>query len=370
MSGRGLIVLVVLAVLVLVGTLYVVERQAPEGVPQPRLLFPKLADRLNTVSEVSIRTYDQHITVRKNRRGDWELPDRGGYPADFETVRRLLIATSEASILEYKTDNPALYPKLGIQGIESETSPSIELIVNNKSGDRLAYLVLGNLKPPSATSGLVTATKSYYAKLPDEPRGLLVRGDLDISRQVRDWIDGLILDVQDARILDILVTHPDMKVHIYRKQLGEPDFTLDDIPEGKELKSQTQLNRMGSILSEFRVDDVARADDHEFGDAIVQTRVETIDGLVVESRAEYVDGVSYVAFTVTALEDAEPEQQQEATRLSDKLSPWVFQVPFYKYDTLARKIGPLIQNIDIQAEPPIDPEDLVPADESGPAEGG
>lgn len=352
MSGRGLIGLVVLATLVLVGTLYVVEYKTPAGAPESHLLFPKLAARPNSASEVSIRTYEQHIVVRKDHRGDWELPDRGGYPADFKTVRRLLLAAAEARVLEYKTDNPTLYPKLGIQGIESETSPSIELVVNNKTGEPLAHMILGHFKTPGSASGVVSATKSYYVKLPDEPRGLLVRGDLEISRQVRDWLDGLILDIASVRIKDIKVKHPDMNVRIYRQTLDAPDFTLADIPAGKELKSQTQLNRMGDILREFRIDDVAEAATYEFGDAVVHTYVETIDGLVIESRAEYIDGVSNAAFTADTLEHAEPQQQQEAASLNDRLGPWVFQIPFYKYDTLARKIGPLIQDVDHQASPP------------------
>ncbi len=349
MSGRTLFALAAIAALVLVGTLIVVERKAPEVKLERGLLLPELSTRLNTITELQVRTYDDEILVARNHKGDWEIPNRGGYPAAFDKVRSLLLALSEARILERKTHNPALYPKLGIQGIDSETSPSVQIIARNKTDETVAELIIGNLKPTSA-SGVSRGVKNYYVRLPDDSQGLLVRGDLDVSRRLRDWLDDLILDIPETRIRDVLVTHPERTVHIHRPDSDEPDFVLEDIPEGKELKSRTQLNRMGSILSDVRIDDVQRADEHSFGEEMVQSRVETFDGLIVNIRSEYIDGDSLVAFAFETLEDAEVAQQREAAELNGALNPWVFAVPFFKYDTFARKLGPLVQDIDIEVD--------------------
>ena len=365
MSGRTLFALAAIAALVLVGTLIVIERKAPEVKLESDLLLPELSTHLNTVTELQVRTYDDEILVARNHKGGWEIPNRGGYPAAFDKVRSLLLALSEARILERKTRNPALYPKLGIQGIDSETSPSIQVIAHNKTGETVAELIIGNLKPTSA-SGISRGVKQYYVRLPDDPQGLLVRGDLEVSKQLRDWLDGLLLDISEARIKDVLVTHPERTVHIHRPDGDDPDFVLDDIPEGKELKSRTQLNRMGSILSGVRIDDVQRADDHSFGEAMVQSRVETFDGLIANIRSEYIAGDSFVAFAFETLEDAEPEQQREAAELNDALNPWIFTVPFFKYDTFARKIGPLVQDIEMEVDTDPATEEAAPAADPAP----
>ena len=50
----------------------------------------------------------------------WTVAERANYPADVSKLRKLLLALSDAKIVEEKTSNPASY---AIIGVEDPTMP-------------------------------------------------------------------------------------------------------------------------------------------------------------------------------------------------------------------------------------------------------
>jgi len=400
----SLLVLTIVAALVAVAvvreydTVYVAEKQ---------LLLPDLKDRVNDAARVAIKGYDGEVVLE--RVGDkWGIAGRGQYPANFAAIKTLLVGLAQAELIEYKTDNPDLYFRLGLAGIDVEGSASREIEVQDEAGDPLAFLIVGDQQ----RLGGGRALPAYYARLPEEPRGLLVQGELRASVEVRDWLEEMVLNIASDRIREIKIWNTYENVHIFRDSEEETDFRLAEIPEGMKLKAQLTLNRMGTILEEFRIDDVVAGDAFEFSEeGTAKTEIRTFDGLLIRSRAEQRDEKAHVAFEFSATEpfsaagdgegdqeageaegageaaekaaaeakdaaaeaaaqaadpSAPPEVSSEVLReiedLNRRLGPWVFVAPYFKYDMLARRIGPLVEDADADADADTDTDADTDAD--------
>src|SRR5258708_21640240 len=62
--------------------------------------------------------------------GRWTVAERGDYPADVSKLRKLLLALSDAKIVEEKTSNPANYPVIGLEDRKSTRLNSSHQIIS------------------------------------------------------------------------------------------------------------------------------------------------------------------------------------------------------------------------------------------------
>ncbi|MGC1524097.1 MAG: hypothetical protein WA803_21335, partial [Steroidobacteraceae bacterium] len=116
MSRQRFISIVIAAVLAISGALYLsTQRNLPRDSSGTALL-PHLADEVNTVTALNIRKGSAAPTVTVHEQGNrWTVAQRGDYPADVSKLRKLLLALSDARIVEEKTSNPASYPVIGVE---------------------------------------------------------------------------------------------------------------------------------------------------------------------------------------------------------------------------------------------------------------
>lgn len=387
---RTVLSLLVLTVIAAVIAVVVVREHDTVYVAEKQLLLPDLKDRVNDAARVAIKGYDGEVVLERVK-DKWGISGRGQYPANFVAIKTLLVGLAQAEMIEYKTDNPDLYFKLGLAGIAVEGSSSREIEVQDEAGDPLAFLIVGDQQ----RLGGGRALPAYYARLPEEPRSLLVQGELRASVEVRDWLEEMILNIASDRIREIKIWNTYENVHIFRDSEEETDFQLAEIPEGMKLKAQLTLNRMGTILEEFRIDDVVAGDEFEFSEeGTAKTEIRTFDGLLIRGRAEQREEKAHVAFAFSATEpfsaggdggdeeagkaegegaaaakaseEAKDEASEAAAKAADpsapaevssevlreiedlnrRLGPWVFVAPYFKYDMLARRIGPLVEDAD------------------------
>lgn len=328
---------------------YVAERGRENTLPEERLLYPDLKDRINEIAEVTVKDRDGEIVV-KDKGDGWVIANRGDYPASFGGLKRLLLNLSEARILDFMTDNPDLYSKLGVQDVDQQGAASIQVTASDAAGVMLVDMVIGDRQRAGGTY----SSPTYYVRASGEPRSMLVESDLEVSARPNQWLESLIFAVAPERIKEVSIKHPDNEYRYYRENEEEQDFALGNIPDGMRIKSKTLVNRIGTILDDFRVDDVSGKTDRAFGEEAVTTRIETFDGLLVNAKAEYVDGIGYAVFEIGNTEAATTEVEGEAIRLQETLGGWVYVVPFHKYDMLARKPGSQLEEISSD-EPAPDP---------------
>src|SRR5688572_19646263 len=105
---------------------------AEEAAAKDKLL-PDFAAVRNDVATIRVQRADGGYTLR--RVGDtWTIEDKGGYPVQFDQVRKLVNALAEATLVEQKTGEPARYAKLGVEDFDAPDSKSTLVTLSTKDG--------------------------------------------------------------------------------------------------------------------------------------------------------------------------------------------------------------------------------------------
>jgi hypothetical protein len=141
---------------------------------------------------------------------------------------------------------------------------------------------------------------------------------------------------------------------------SENNFTVEPIPEGRELQYASIANVTGNVLQGLTLEEVRRQDtDEADAEALAVSEFRTFDGLVITATATAVgDGEPWVGFSAGVDTDAEPtadaeaaddgsgggDPAAEAEAINARLSGWRFRIPPYKYDQLTRRIEDLLRD--------------------------
>jgi len=366
MSNRSLLILSFITLIIIVAAVISSKERAPQTVIESAELFPGLKDQINSIAGITIESASGTLNLKKQGQ-DWLIAEAGDYPARFDKVKQTVLTLADMKIQSEKTSNPALFSELGVEDITAEKSTSQLLTLKDGSGNALASVITGNLR----TSNIAGDTGVYVRK-PGANETWLASGVLQISSDVIEWIEQNLVDVADDRILDTRIEHPDGSVLAISRTKGAEDFTVTEIPEGKESRSAYFINQIGSILSNLTVENVKAREGFVFPDTATKTTVRTYDGLVASIATANIDGANYIAldFTVdeslmtatTAATTDKPEQEaivigepektesaaidvrKEAADLNSKVTRWVYTIPSSKYALLVKKVTDVTQD--------------------------
>lgn len=354
MSSRSLSILVA-AVLAMVALLYWQSSDdAPEDVAQP--ILPGLDEMLNDVERLTVIGAGNEATATLVR-GDrhWTLAERDGYRADVGRIRKNLIALADARIVERKTADPMLHSRLGVEDVANAAATGKEFVIETPSDS--FRLIVGKR---GARGGM------SYVRHPDADQTFLVSADLDPGDDTTDWLRRDLLDIAADRVYGVTITHPDGAVLRIEKTTREAaDFTVVDMPEGRELQYATILDSLAGVLTGLTLDDV-QADADEADDAqAVRARFETFDGLVIDATVREPGDGPRVLFRVRAEQalaerflppsNADDDSSaissfaavgEEAERLNEVLNGWVYTLPSFKTDQLVRRLDDIMKPVE------------------------
>jgi hypothetical protein len=342
MSRRNLILLlaglVVLAILALLA--------GPGSRPaDAQLLFPELKVQLNDVSEILVRgPGNQLIATLKRSDARWIVAERN-YPADLGMIRANLLALAEARIVEEKTSTPELYDRLAVQDIALATARGVELELR---GTRTPIrLIIGE-----AAGG---SSDMSYVRRSGEPQSWLVSGRLTPGKTTGEWLDRQLLDIPATRIQAVNITHPGADTLRLEKTAREDaEFTVADIPAGRELSYPGVGNALGTLLASLQTDDVHGRE--ALGDnpgKPVVARFSCFDGLIVEASAWRTPEGTRMSF-LASVDPAQAERhasaeapapdaiRAEAAAINARLGGWIYTLPGYKTEQFTRRLQDLL----------------------------
>ena len=365
MKTNKLIALFVITVIVVAGAIVTTHRQSPATSKQKTVLFPDFKAAVNNVNEISIKQGQKTLTVISEG-GQWKVKEADGYPALFSKVKQTALSVSGMEVISQKTENPALYPKLGVEDPGSEDAKSSLLTLNDAGGKPLLSLIVGKTRLSSAASN----SHGLYVRLPDKQQALLVESDLQASVNVADWIDRDLINISPDRISGIHITHGNNQDVDYSRAQDTKDLILENIPKGKQARSDYIQKRMQGILEDVRIDGVAADANVSFPDTAVTATVQTTDGLTAVINSATVDDKHYAKFSFQYNAPDKTKQEpsgsnsaaegkdkakndsgqgidvaRETAELSAKTAGWVYQLPAYKFDTFTRKLDDLVEDI-------------------------
>ncbi|MCH8845892.1 MAG: DUF4340 domain-containing protein [Proteobacteria bacterium] len=361
MKRQQLLVLSAITIVAIVAAGLFTHSRAPQTKIEKETLFPGLADKINDVVRIEIVSQDHTVILQKQDKR-WVIESADNYPAQFDKIKDTVISLSELKILATKTDNPELYPELGVEGLSIEgsgikNSGSRLLILKDESGITLASLIVG--KPRKSNAG--KSRPNLYVRKPDTKNALLVEGYLQIKSHNTDWYERYVIHIPVARIQDVnIVKSNGSHLKIYKPSEGETEFRL---VEGETASPSVLLNKLATFFEDMRVDGVHKTDSFEFPDDATLTTFTTFNGLVITVKSVLIEehgeekAFAHFSFSTDTSKSASTDQSdsgaeqitssdsetldvEEESRLwNEFLSNWVYEIPGFKFETLDIHVG-------------------------------
>lgn len=320
MNTRQIKALVVVLVVLLAG-LFATTLSNNEGDDSAAgLLFPDLKADINDISQVSISKAGALVTLKKDA-GQWVLAEYKNYPADTGKLRKLLLALADAKKLEEKTSNAEMYERLGVED-GSADSHGTEIRISGADSTR--SIIIGNL-----------AQRKYrYARIPGEAKSWLIDQNPTMPGDLTGWLLPEIIDIDSSTVRSVTITHSDGEtIRIDKEDAAVTDYTVSDIPDGRELSYPSIVDGMAGVLSGMNLQDVAEASDSETNDSAATTVFTTFDGLTITVRSSVRDDNTWIAVSA---EQSDPESGT-ATKINERVSGWTYQIQSYKANQLRRR---------------------------------
>jgi len=316
--------------------------------PEGTLVFPNLLGRINDVARVQINAAGKNFVIQGSDLG-WHIPSQDNYRADANKVHKLLVGMSGLRRVEPKTHKPALYAALNLTDPGKKDSKAVGITLLDHGGDALAKLILGVGQPARADP----SSEEYYVRLGSDPQSWLVTGLLPrAGSKVDDWLDKNIAQIGEPRLRQTRVTHADGEVvTAFRKTPKDRNFSYQELPAGRALADEWQMNDLGRFLENLDNHGMYAKARATAATPLLKAQMQTFDGLIVKLTAREKAGEVYAELSA-AFEPATakfpdpgkndklktPDQvRAEVEQLNRRWHGWVYQLPKFKADYLKKR---------------------------------
>jgi hypothetical protein len=350
-SRTRLAVILAAALIAICGALYLSSQRNLQHDTQGVLLLPSLAPQLDSVTDVSVRKGSETPTVTVHRTGDqWSVTQLSDYPADLAKVHKLLLALSEAKIVEEKTSDPANYSIIGVEDPTKPGAAGAEVTLTAKDGKHV--LIVG--KPIG---------DGDFVRRAGEVKSYSVAPSISVDTEPKAWIDARLVNVPGSMVQSVELKPASGPGYVLRRvkpsepkpseadsQKGKPGeqkpgeqkppvpkpgeadagFALDAVPAGRKALDAKSLAPSRVALLDLRAEDVAKASDIDFSKA-TQVIYTFSDGNIMTVTGTAIGDKRWIEIQVN----------KDAT-LAAKAQNRAFEVASYKYDAMFRPLDELL----------------------------
>lgn len=273
------------------------NRPASETAAADAWLAPALRDHVNDVSKVVIKGAGDK-TLATLVRGDkgWTLAEKGGYAVDSGKLRDLLLKIADARLVEQKTSNKDKYATLGVQDVSDAGAKGVQVELQ------------GLAQPLDFIVGDASPRGGSYVRRAGDAQSWLTAATINVDKDAANWLRKDVASIAASRIASVAVTHADGSVvKIAKAAESDANFTLADVPKGREAGDAFTINGIAGALDGLRFDDVLPAKDAAPEANALKARFETFDGIAVDVTAWEKDGKDR-AVLVASLDAAQADK--------------------------------------------------------------
>ncbi len=192
------------------------------SIPPPAMVD---AERLEDARLIRIGRDGRELLIEQSD-DVWRLPALGGYEANQVAVNSWLDRLRELRIIEPRTANPELLPRLGLDhGTAATDTAGATVEVSTPEGSLIADLVVGKSAPEFVLPG----RSALYLRQSDGDQAWVAQGALPLSLDIQDWIDPVIFELapDDIRSLTF-VDGQNTPIQIVRQGSGRFDIVAAD----------------------------------------------------------------------------------------------------------------------------------------------
>jgi len=298
-------------------------------------VFPGLLARVNDVTRLVVDEPKGKITLTKDG-NKWALKESEGYAGRTIKIRRAILGLAQLRLLEAKTRKKENYSKLGLQDQDAKTTRSKRVRLFDAKDVLLADLLVGAArKAPQKgkTSGGVYVRRSGEAQT---WLGSDNAGDFDSEK--KDWLERKIIDIKAKQVKRLVITHPGGETLALSKASPEaPQFTFENIPQGKKPIGSASLNTVGGALADLQLDGVKNGPVPFVASRTITTDVTTFDGLSVRVLTTQRDGNTWMTLNATG--------SDKASDIMNRTGGWVYQISKYSASNMTKKPAELLEDI-------------------------
>lgn len=348
MSPKAFLILAVVALVSVVGAGLAVSLQ-PQYQSSREVgnkVFPNLMDRVDSVARIEIIHPEKTLNVRRQG-SEWVLAEADDYPAQSKTVNKALLNLAQLELYDPKTATPELFEKLWVDDPHRKGGQAKQVTLFDADGKVIQQVVVGRTKfaVEGSTGGGV------YLRRPNENQSWLAKGDLDIAYEPRDWFDRAFMEVDSKRFKRISIRHPDGgEIRIVKADPKAEHFGIENLPQGRKLKSESEADDYALVFSGFRVDDVVAAAKKPFPPGqTLEANFETFDGLTVKARLYVEDKVHWMTFEAATAPGATPAEAgkvdpvKDAETINANAKGWVYDISDYRTSALKKRLQDMLE---------------------------
>ncbi len=332
-------------------------RSGPPVPDNAGALFPDLPARANDLATIEITTNTDQLTLAKQDSA-WVLPAKDNYPASIDEVRRLVTQLQTLEPTDRKTADPTNHPRLGL----TLPNPSEDAADNTNEGTRVRLLTTGGNAVADLILG-ITTNGNQFIRRADADQTWLIESPIRAEANPTRWFDPRPVQVERDEVRRITIEHPDGETVTVIK--ANDDFTLENIPDGRELVGPWAAGQIAGALGFINVTDVA-------SDAWMQDAEVTTITYELEPTTDDETGDAEQTLTVRL---AERNSQPWATfraagpgadEVNAITQGWSYQISSFTRDTLTKRLEDLLKPLPEPTETPAGPE--IPAALTPPAD--
>lgn len=322
--------------------------------------FPDLQEQAPDLAEVIITSKDEGtVRLAVSDKNQWVAPDKFDFPVKVDQLRGLLLNLLEAKAIETKTARADWHELLGLVSPE-DGGQGVAVELRDSAGATLGSLIVGD----NVGYGAVGSGGARYVRRFGEDQTYVAQGDLSINKEINDWVVRDVIDLFRERVKSVAVRPIEGTSYgLFRDSNSDENFKLRDIPEGREILSETTPNQLGSALANVTFDDVRPVADFDFSKA-AQIKFETFDGLKASVAALKLGEDHWISVSVDLLpEDITPgsetpdgeeaavaeglksrkDVEAEAALIGANTTGWAFQIPSWKGEAFQRDLESMLK---------------------------
>jgi hypothetical protein len=364
MRARSLIILLLSLGVAMGATALVVHWQASK--PTRTVLGSRLFAGLpvNEVAFLTIKSGDNAVLLARKESG-WVVQERFNYPADFGRITNLIRKLKEAQVGRQFEGSEQTLKRLALKDPDdpkaAEKEKGTRLVLKDQRQKVLASVLLGSERQRAPN---VRGSGGRYLRLGESTKVYLIDEHLRLAQGgAADWLERQLLQVDPAELKRISGATADGKRVLYSFQRSGPGKELEavDMVVYGKIKEQ-ELKRVAGALRSLRLIDV-----------VERQVAPTLDGFPFRLEYELFGGMTYRIYPsagcskssedqcllrleagyqelpaekddesveeVGAEEKSETEKTPEelaaeARSLNERLSPWVYRVPWSQHYAL------------------------------------
>lgn len=325
---RNLAVLAAIALAIVLLALLALWQQARESAPQysEESFFPKLAQHVRQIADIRISSKSGTFDVAFKPDAGWVLPQHDNYPASFERLRETVVGMAALQSIEPKTSRADWLPLVDLDA--PPKGGGVEISLLDETGHVIAAMIAGKTIDIGDQSG----AEGLFARKPNSDQAWLLRSVFEPKASAAQWFDKTVMDVDRARIREVdvdPVTGPSFT--ILRGKPSDSDFTLVNMPAGRQMAYDAAADGVAAAITEFAFDDVKPAHAFDFSESSKTTRVvtKTFDGLTVTVEVLQ-QGQDYWATVSAEAAPGNVMAAKEAREIDGHASAWAYKLPAYK----------------------------------------